>query len=325
MARVRRRRRRTTSRGRGGRFVSRRSRRRRRNPVVPVSWNPGRRRRRRSRSRRRNPLFLSRKGFSRRKHRGYRRLRMKRRAPRHWHNNPVVPVSWNPRRRRRSGRRRTAGRRRRSYRNNPVLPFFAFNPGGGAGPVGAVMARAKSLIDVRFWTETGVPVTVGFFASKSLGGLLHAQTLERFAGIGPTSAYFPYTKALADTVAGAGLAWLVGRFYNKKAGDSVWLGTVVNVAAGVIKSVLNQFAPAFAASIGMSGLGDDLSDRMKEAVTNRVRQSLGSYLTRGALARNTARPMGTYATVSRLNSDTYDPSPRGDLRDYDVASNETSL
>ena len=325
MARVRRRRRRTTSRGRGGRFVSRRSRRRRRNPVVPVSWNPGRRRRRRSRSRRRNPLFLSRKGFSRRKHRGYRRLRMKRRAPRHWHNNPVVPVSWNPRRRRRSGRRRTAGRRRRSYRNNPVLPFFAFNPGGGAGPVGAVMARAKSLIDVRFWTETGVPVTVGFFASKSLGGLLHAQTLERFAGIGPTSAYFPYTKALADTVAGAGLAWLVGRFYNKKAGDSVWLGTVVNVAAGIIKQVLNQFAPGIAASIGMSGMGDDLSDRMKEAVTNRVRASLSGYLNTTALQRNTVRPMGSYATAGALSRDTYDPSPRGDLRDYDVASNETSL
>lgn len=206
-----------------------------------------------------------------------------------------------------------------------MLPFFAFNPGGGAGPVGSIMSRAKSLIDVRFWTETGAPAAVGFFASKTLGGILHAQTLERFAGIGPTSQYFPYTKALADTVAGAGLSWLVGRFYNKKAGDSVWLGTVVNVAASVIKQVLNQFAPGIAAQIGMSGMGDDLSDRMKEAVTNRVRQSLSGYLNVNSLARNTARPMGTYATVSRVANDTYDPSPRGDLRDYDVASNETSL
>jgi len=324
MARVRhRRRRRTPPRGRGGRFMSRRPRRRRhrRNPVVPVSFNPGRRRRRRSRSRRRNPLFLSRRGFAARKHRGYRRLRMRRRHPRHWHNNPVVPVSFNPRR-----RRRVHHRRRRHYRrNSPVLPFFAFNPGGGGGnPIEAALARVKSLVDVRFWTETGVPAAVGFFGSKALGGLIHQYTLTQFAGIGPTSVYYPFTKALADTVAGAALAWGAGRFYNKKAGDAIWLGTVVNVAYSLLKSLFGN--TSIGQMIGLSGLGNDVSDRMKEAVVRRVQASLGSYLTTDALRTNMVRGnMGSYLTKRDLAQNTYDPSPRGNLMDYDVTSTETAL
>jgi len=204
-----------------------------------------------------------------------------------------------------------------------VLPFFDFNPAGG-NPLNEVMSRAKSLIDVRFWTETGIPAAAGFFGSKALGGLVHSQVVERFAGIGPTSPYYPYTKAVADTVAGAALAWAAGRFYSKKAGDSIWLGTVVNVAYSVIRQVMNQFAPGLAAQIGLSGLGSDLSDRMKEAVASRVKASLGSYLTVNA-NRNMVRPMGTYATVNNVRNDSYDPSPRGDLRDYDVANDETSL
>lgn len=186
------------------------------------------------------------------------------------------------------------------------------------------MNRAKSLIDVKFWTETGAPAAVGFFGSKALGGIIHQYTLTQFAGITPTSAAYPYTKALADTVAGAVMAWATSRFYNKKAGDAIWLGTVVNVAYSIIRQVMLQFAPGVAASIGLSGLGSDLSDRMKAAVTERVKASLGSYLTVNA-GRNTVRPMGSYFTTGDMRSNTYDPSPRGDLRDYDVASTETAL
>ena len=205
-----------------------------------------------------------------------------------------------------------------------MLPFFAFNPGGGGGnPLNAIMDRAKSLIDVRFWTETGVPAAVGFFGSKTLGGLVHQYTLTQFAGIGPTSPYYPYTKAVADAVSGAALSWAASRWYNKKAGDAIWLGTVVNVAYSLLRSLFGN--TSWGQMIGLSGLGNDVSDRLKEAVTRRVQASLGSYLNEGTLRRNTVRPMGTYATVDRLRTDTYDPSPRADLRDYDVASNETAL
>lgn len=203
---------------------------------------------------------------------------------------------------------------------------MAFNPGSSSSPVTDIMNRAKSLIDVKFWTETGAPAAVGFFGSKTLGGIIHTYTLTAYAGITPTSASYPYTKALCDTVAGAVMAWATSRFYNKKAGDAIWLGTIVNVAYSIIRQVMLTYAPSVAASIGLSGLGSDLSDRMKQAVTERVKASLGSYLTVNSMQRNTARPMGTYMTVNSLSAKTaYDPSPRGDLRDYDVANNETSL
>jgi hypothetical protein len=320
MARVRHRRgRRTPPRGSGGRFKSRRTRRsrkHRRNPVVPVSWNPSRKRRR---SRRRNPLFLTRRGrFSGRS--GHRRLHMRRRAPRHWHNNPVVPVSWNPRKRRSS--------RRRGYRRNPVLPFFAMNPLGGAGnPLSAIMDRVKSMIDVSFWTETGIPATVGFFGSKALGGYVYNMLPNVILTTIPSAAW-PFVRATTDAVSGAGLAWAAGKFVSKKAGDAIWLGTVVNVSFTLIQKLLQAYAPGVAATIGMNGLGDPMSDQLKDVVTRRVQQSLSGYLKVNNMRGQNSRPAlsGSYATVDSLSRQTsYDPSPRMNLRDYDVANDSTEL
>lgn len=288
---TRRRHRRTPPRGRGGRFKSRsshrrrRSRRVRRNPVLPISWNPTRRRRRRTR---RNPLFLSRRGFSGRKHKGYRRLHRRRRSPRYWHN---------PRKRRHS----------RRYRNNPVLPI-SWNPGGilsSSGPVGDVLGRVKTFVDVRFWTETGVPAAVGFFGSKAAGNFIYNNIPNAVLTAAPAAQ--PYIRILSDALGGAGLAWAVGRFVGKKQGDAVWLGTVVNVAYSLLKNLLG--GTGIAATIGLDGLGDDLADRMRGEIARRVQQSIsggrlngmGSYLretnlneyvTEGALRRSNAYSPG---------------------------------
>lgn len=244
---------------------------------------------------------------------------MRRRHPKHWHNNPVVPVSWNPRRRK--------SHRRRGYRRNPVLPFFAMNPGSSVGdPVGAILARAKSLIDVSFWTDTGLPTAVGFLGSRTLGGLLHQYTLTQFAGIATTSTYYPYTKAACDALSGAALAWAAGKFYKKQAGDAVWMGTIVNVAFSLLKTLFGS--QSWAPMVGLSGLGQDVSDRLKEAVTKRVQAQLGSYLTTGRLRTNTARHgmAGSYMTVDSLSpKTTFDPSPRMNLRDYDPTNDTTEL
>lgn len=319
MARVRHRRRRRVSRGAGGRFKSaRRSHRRRRtrrNPVVPVSWNP---RRKRRRSRRRNPLFLTRRGrFSGRG--GHRRLHMRRRRPRHWHNNPVVPVSWNPRKRRHS--------RRRGYRRNPVLPFFAMNP-GGSGPVGEILGRLKSMVDVSFWTETALPVAAGFFGSKVIGNrvynLIPVVILQNVPSV-----VFPFIRSATNALSGAGMSYLAGKFLSKKVADGIWTGTIVGVASDMLKQLLDAFAPGMSASLGLSGLGQSsLSERMKEAVTERVKHNMGSYLNTRNLRHNTARPVNgmgaTYATVRMANS-TYDPSPRMNMSDYEVANDSTQL
>jgi hypothetical protein len=297
---VRRRRHKTPSRGRGGRFKSSRRHRRssrrrtRRNPVLPISWNPKPRRRRRSR---RNPLFLSRKGFSARKHSGYRRLHRRRHSPRYWHN---------PRRRRSS----------RRYRNNPVLPI-SWNPGGmlSGGPIGEVLGRAKSFIDVRFWTETGLPSAVGFFGSKAAGGFIYNQLPVSLLQNIPSAA-FPYVRMATDALGGSLLAYLVSRFVGKKQGDSVFVGTVVNVAYSALKALLG--GTAIATTIGLDGLGDDLANRMKREIANRVAghlNGMGSYLrTTNLVPRN---GMGEYVTENALRSSaTYAPGDR--LGDSDM-------
>lgn len=313
MAKVRSRRRRRVLRGKGGRFTRRRSRRTRRNPVVPVSWNP-RRKRRRSRARR-NPLFLSKRGFSGRKHKGYRQLHRRRRRPHFWHN-PVVPISWNPGRRRRGGRRR-------HYRNNPVLPYFAMNPGNA---VSEVLGKLKSMVDVSFWTETGLPVTVGFFGAKIVGGQIMNYIPASILSYVPAQAT-PFVKATVNTLAGAALSWGASKFVSKKAGDNVWLGTIVGVSADLIKTLLDTFAPGFSSSIGLSGLGSSLDDRMKDAITQRVRNNLNGYLTVRNVRDNVARPVNglgaTYVTVKR-GGNTYDPSPRLAMAG-DIADDSTQL
>ncbi len=298
---TRRRRHKTPSRGRGGRFKSSRrhsrraSRRRtRRNPVLPISWNPKPRRRRRSR---RNPLFLSRKGFSGRKHSGYRRLHRRRHSPRYWHN---------PRKR----------RAHRRYRNNPVLPI-SWNPGGmlSGGPIGDILGRAKAFIDVRFWTETGLPSAVGFFGSKAAGGFIYNQLPVSLLQNIPAAA-FPYVRMGADALGGSLLAYLVSRFIGKKQGDSVFVGTVVNVAYSALKALLG--GTSIAATIGLDGLGDDLASRMKQEIANRVAghlNGMGSYLrTTNLVPRGS---MGEYVTESALRSSSaYSPGDR--LGDSDM-------
>ncbi len=297
---TRRRRHKTPSRGRGGRFKSSRRHRRssrrrtRRNPVLPISWNPKPRRRRRSR---RNPLFLSRKGFSARKHKGYRRLHRRRHSPRFWHN---------PRRRRAS----------RRYRNNPVLPI-SWNPGGmlSGGPIGDILGRAKAFIDVRFWTETGLPSAVGFFGSKAAGGFIYNQLPVSLLQNIPAAA-FPYVRMGADALGGSLLAYLVSRFIGKKQGDSVFVGTVVNVAYSALKALLG--GTDIAKTIGLDGLGDDLASRMKQEIANRVAghlNGMGSYLrTTNLVPRGS---MGEYVTESALRSSSaYSPGDR--LGDSDM-------
>jgi len=191
---------------------------------------------------------------------------MRRRAPKYWHN---------PRRRRSS----------RRYRNNPVLPI-SWNPGGllsASGPLGAITGRMKDFIDVKFWTETGLPAAAGFFGSKAAGGAIMSFVPASLTSQLPAQAQ-PYIKMAADGVAGAVLSWAIGRFYDRKAGDSFWLGTVVNIAHAVLKQLLG--GTDIAKTIGLDGLGDDLADRMRSEIARRVEASvnggrlngMGSYL-----------------------------------------------
>lgn len=193
---------------------------------------------------------------------------------------------------------------------------------GLGGAPGQILGKLGSFVDVKFWTETGIPAAAGFFGSKAVGALV-LETAVKF-GLPIPAVAQPYAKLAADALGGATLAYLVGRFYNQRAGDSVWMGTVVNIAHALLKKVLG--GTDIARKIGLDGLGDDLAQRMKDEIARRVQSNLsgmGSYL------RSTnvpVRGMGEYVTDRALRGrPSYAPTPSGDLKDYDVTNQETSF
>ena len=179
-----------------------------------------------------------------------------------------------------------------------MLPI-SWNPNGllTGGPVGAVLGRVKSFIDVRFWTETGLPAATGFFGSKAAGGFVMGLIDKTGLSAQIPAVAQPFIRITADALGGAGLAYLVGRFLGKKQGDAVWLGTVVNVAYSALKQLLG--GTDVARMIGLDGLGDDLANRMKQEIANRVAghlNGMGSYLR----TTNTVPRLNEYVTDSAL-------------------------
>jgi hypothetical protein len=210
-----------------------------------------------------------------------------------------------------------------------VLPFFAFNPGGGAG---SIMARMNSMMDVRFWTETALPVAGGFFGSKLAGFQLYSLIFQ--SGSSPLAAMLPlptipYVRLALNAVSGAGMAWAAEKFVSKKVADGIWIGTIVGVASSLLKNLLDAFAPGVSGQLGLSGLAGldgDISSQMKDAVVRRVQANLGVYMTQKSLNRGIVRPsLSAYQTRSALVNATYDPSPRGNMSDYDVTNTDTTL
>lgn len=194
------------------------------------------------------------------------------------------------------------------------------------------MARMKSMIDVKFWTETALPVAGGFFGSKLIGSQVYSLVFS--SGATPLASYLPlpvipYVRLAINAVSGAGMAWAAEKFVSKKVGDGIWIGTIVGVASTLLKNLLDAFAPGVSSSLGLSGLAGldgDISSQMKDAVVRRVQQNLGVYMTQKSLNRGIVRPsLSAYQTRAALVNATYDPSPRGNMSDYDVANTDTTL
>ncbi len=311
MARTaRRRRRRTPPRGRGGRFMSRRRRAggRRRRRVAANTWFGQPRRHRKA----------ARLGYRRRRRHSFAdNPPRRRRGRRHYRRNSVVPVSWNPRR-----------RRRRGYRRNAVLPYFAMNPAkalGLGGAPGAILGRVQSFLGIGFWTETALPATAGFLGTKVVG-----KAISTFlGGILKTDEASMAGKAVkigSQALAASALSFLVSRFLGQKRGQAVFIGGVVSVAHAVLMEIIP--AGDFRHAIGLDGLGDDLSSRMREAVQRRVEAELsgmGTYMTQPDTMRR-LDGMGAYVTDNEVRRQAeYSALPTGDLRDYDVSRSETTL
>ena len=175
-----------------------------------------------------------------------------------------------------------------------------------------------------FWTDTALPSVGGFVGSKVVGGMIYnvvGPTITGFAGAKAE----PFVRAATTALGGAALSWAAGNFLSRKMEQAVWLGAVVSVSHSLLKAVLPDNIQS---AIGLSGMGDDLSERMKRAVAQRVQQELsgvGNYLTQPELRPQMAG-VGEYITdVALRRQNGYAGSPGGDLRDYDVSRTETTF
>jgi hypothetical protein len=305
-------------RGPGGKFVSRRSRgtRRRRN-----SWfGQPRRHAKASRLGHRRRRRSSRNPWTSFKIRRFRKLSTGqftgRKAPkRRYKNNAVVPVSWNP------------GRRRR-YRRNSVLPM-SWNPVGGLS-IGGVFGRAKSFIDVGFWTDTALPLAGGIVGTKLAGSFVAGFIEKATATMALPDIAKKVIRIAADVLGASVLSMLATNFLGKKRGDAVFMGGVASIAHTVLGQALG--GTDIGRTLGLSGLGDDLTDKMKNAVAQRVEAELsglngmGTFVTQNALRQQSMDGVGEFITdVELRRQNGYAPTPNGDLRDYDVNNTETNL
>jgi len=212
----------------------RRRRRRRRNPVLPYfAYNRPRRRRRR---RRRNPppttkLYRSRRGR-------YTKRRTGRRA------RPVRTKGW-------------------GWKNNPVLPYFAYNQ----GPVAAVLGRAQSVVDVEFVTGTALPLVGGFVGTKMAGALIYGP-IQKMVGV--TGVFDDVLRFGTNLLGASGLAYVVGMVTkDRRMADNVFLGGIVSIFHDLLSKLLAG------TDIGRAiGMGQDLSEELKHRIAESVRHEV---------------------------------------------------
>jgi hypothetical protein len=202
--------------------------------------------------------------------------------------------------------------------------------------MGAVLGKAQSFVDVRFWTDVALPAVGGFIGTKTVGGMIYGAVGKAIAI--PTGIFDTLAKIGADVLAASVLSWGVGRFIGRSQGQNVFLGGVVAIGYDVLKALIG--GTDIARTIGLEGLGDDAATaRLKEAVARRVEAEMhglygyGSYLTREDMGM---QGMDAYLTrqdmVPQMMGDSlvrrlpnYSALPTGSIADYDVARTELVL
>jgi hypothetical protein len=201
----------------------------------------------------------------------------------------------------------------------------------GASEGGAatrLWARVKRFTDVKFWTETAVPAAAGFVGTKTVGVIIR-DSLSKVVAL-PTGVMGSVVRVASDALAASALAWLVGRFVGAKQGEAVFLGGVVGITHSVLKEVLG--GTTIGNAIGLNGFGDDLSERMRQAVAARVASELsgydgmGHFLNMEDLNTRMVPGLGEFITDEALRGKVgYSASPSGRLADYDVTNDSTTF
>lgn len=249
------------------------------------------------------------------------------------HDNPVLPMSYSNKKRRKGKSRRNPlfrsgrsgrfakrgghklrrikgggwhanrkGGRRRHYRNSPILPYTAYS-----NPVAAVMGTFKEMADVSMWTRTVLPITAGFIGT-------HALALAGVKFIAPTgTAFTGVVKHGARAASAAVLSVAVGLVTkDSDMAAKVLAGGLVAVLGGVIADLIG---PSFTSATGlgeMNDLADDLTEDLKAKIAAGVRRqfsgddddsgSVSAFVTSEDLSR--APRLGDFVTSESLRKAT---------------------
>lgn len=261
------------------------------NPVLPgVSYNKKRRKGRKSR---RNPV-LPMSYDNRRKHKKSRRKHRK---------NPLF--------RTRSGKFARRGHRRlhriggggwhanrRRYRHNgAILPYTAYS-----NPVAAITGTFKEVTSVDLWGKTVVPLTIGFIGT-------HAVSLAAVKLIAPAGTAFTgivkHGSRVVSSIVLSAVSGMILRDTDFAA--KVLAGGLVAVLGGVISDIIG---PDFTKMTGlgeMNDLADDLTEELKAKIAAGVRQqfsdadndgSVSAFVTAEDLQR--APHLGDFVTSEAL-------------------------
>ncbi len=202
----------------------------------------------------------------------------KRATKRRARSNPVLPISYNRK------RRKTRARR------NPVLPIsynaYASNPA-------AAMDVAKEVVSLNFWTETVLPLGVGFIgsrvASAQLSGILGVEA----KGI---------AKHAVNIAASAIVGGLGTMLVNKKFGTAALAGGLVNAFYDILSDLIG--GTEIGSAIGLKSGLSDLTENAKNEIAAGIRQSyqgVSDYATAQDIAAAPhLRGVADYATAQEL-------------------------
>lgn len=248
-------------------------------------------------------------------------------------DNPVLPMSYSNKKRRKSGKRKSrrnplfrsgrsgrfakrgghklrriggggwhANKKRRSYKNSPILPYTAYS-----NPVAAVMGTFKEMADVSMWTRTILPLTAGFLGT-------HAVALAAVKFIAPAGTSFTGIVKHGSRAASAALLSAAVGIVTKDSdmAAKVLAGGLVAVLGGVIADLIG---PDFTKATGlgeMNDLADDLTEDLKAKIAAGVRQqfsglndddgSVSAFVTSEDLSR--APRLGDFITSEALRKAT---------------------
>jgi hypothetical protein len=282
-------------------------RRNRGNPVLPyMAFNP---KKRAKKSVYRGPAGRFRK-HSIGKARGWAKLKREKGGWKNNRSNPTLPGSWTnslyrlPRRYKRKkyrggqyyGRKvkgaRKLKRHGRGWRNNPVLPYMAFN-----NPLAALSATAEKVTDVSLWTGTILPITGGIIGTEIVA--YQAVKLIAPAGTEYSGIVKHGAKAASAILLSAGVGMVTK---DTDMAAKVLAGGLVSVLSGVIMDLLGPEIKPLTG--GMSGLAQDLTEELKARIAEGVRNQVGvsSFVTTQAIDR--APRLGDFMTEQALEDAT---------------------